>query len=357
MESIGVHPAGRTGLAVAGFVDLQVNGFGGVDLATADRVGYRRAATALARTGVTAYLPTLTSRSSDAYGPALAAAAGAIAETQAASPSGAVGARPLGVHLEGPFLAPARAGAHPVEHLAPPDVVAADRLLGAAPVALVTVAAELPGSVALIRHLAARGVVVSIGHSDATAAGAGAAVDAGARAVTHLWNAQRPPTAREPGVVGLALSRPEVTVCVIADLVHVAAPNLLLTFGAASGRVAVVTDAQAPAGDRPGDADGDPAGGPSRYRVDARPVTVSGGAVRLADGTLAGAVCPMDRALRNLVGLGLPLPVVVEAMTRTPARLLGRADVGHLEPGAPADVVVLGDDLVVEQVLVGGRSP
>src|SRR5204862_3908254 len=116
-------------------------------------------------------------------------------------------------HLEGPFLAPARAGAHRVEHLVPPDLALADRLLAAAPVALLTVATEVPGCLALVRHLVARGVVVSIGHSDAGAGEAGAAFDAGARAVTHLWNALRPPPAREPGAVGVALSRSDVTVC------------------------------------------------------------------------------------------------------------------------------------------------
>ena len=358
VDAVGVLPAGRAGLAVAGFVDLQVNGFGGVDLATADGAGYRRAAAALARSGVTSYLPTLPSQAPAAYGPALAVAAGAIAEAaalRARGPGGSrrdravgarpLGARPLGVHLEGPFLAPARAGAHRVEYLAVPDLALTDGLLAAAPVALMTVAAEVPGSLALVRHLVARGVVVSIGHSDARAGEAGAAFDAGARAVTHLWNAQRPPTAREPGVVGVALGRPDVTVCVIADLVHVAPANLLLTLAAARDRVVVVTDAQAPAGD---------SGNGREHRFDGRVVAIAGGAVRLADGTLAGAACPMDGALRNLVGLGVPLVEAVTAMTRSPARLLGRPDVGRLAPGLPADLVVLGDDLTVAQVLVGG---
>ena len=221
-----------------------------------------------------------------------------------------------------------------MEHLAAPDLAVADGFLAAAPVALMTVAAEVPGSLALVRHLVARGVAVADRDHDA-----------GARAVTHLWNAQRPPTAREPGVVGVALSRADVTVCVIADLVHVAPANLLLTLAAARGRVVVVTDAQAPAGD----------GGNRRvHRFDGRVVTAMGGAVRLADGTLAGAACPMDGALRNLVGLGVPLVEAVTAMTRSPARLLGRPDIGRLAPGLPADLVVLGDDLTVAQVLVGG---
>jgi N-acetylglucosamine-6-phosphate deacetylase len=219
-------------------------------------------------------------------------------------------------------------------------------------VALMTVAAEVPGGLDLVRHLTGRGVVVSVGHSDATSAEAAAAFDAGARAVTHLWNAQRPPSAREPGVVGEALSRPDVTVCVIADLVHVAPPTLLLTLRAARGRVVVVTDALALAGAAGAVASRSGAGG---HHFDGRPVAVSGGAVRLADGTLAGSACPMDLALRNVVGLGVPLPEAVATMTSNPARLLGRRDLGRLAPGLTADVVVLDDALDVRQVLVGGR--
>jgi N-acetylglucosamine-6-phosphate deacetylase len=352
IDAVGVAPAGRSGLAVAGFVDLQVNGFGGVDLATADGGGYRRVAVALARSGVTSYLPTLPSLAAGAYGPALAVASRAVAEASGGPGpprrGGAPpGARPVGIHLEGPFLAPRRAGAHRPEHLVVPDLGYADRLLGGSPVALVTVAAELPGSLALIGHLASRGVVVSIGHSDATGAEAAAAFDGGARAVTHLWNAQRPPSAREPGVVGTALSRADVTVCLIADLVHVAAPTLLLSLAAARQRVVVVTDAVALAGVAHAASGGE-------HRFDGRPVVVAEGAVRLADGTLAGSACPMDAALRNLVALGVPLADAVAAMTRTPARLLGRRDLGRLAPGLRADVAILAEDLAVSQTLSAG---
>jgi N-acetylglucosamine-6-phosphate deacetylase len=141
----------------------------------------------------------------------------------------------------------------------------------------------------------------------------------------------------------VALSRPDVTVCVIADLVHVAPETLLLSFAAARDRLVVVTDAVALAGL-----------GDREHEFGGRRVTSAGGAVRLADGTLAGSACPMDAALRNLVGLGVPLTEAVSMMTVRPARLLGGSGVGRLAPGLRADVAVLADDLSVRRVLVAG---
>jgi N-acetylglucosamine-6-phosphate deacetylase len=152
------------------------------------------------------------------------------------------------VHLEGPFLAPARRGAHRADWLRPPDVALLDDLLSRAPVRLVTLAPELDGAGELIDHLVAAGVTVALGHSDADAATAHAAFDRGAGAVTHLWNAQRQVTSREPGLAGVALARPDVAVCVIADLVHVCAETLTVSLAAAGERAVVVTDAVAPAG-------------------------------------------------------------------------------------------------------------
>jgi N-acetylglucosamine-6-phosphate deacetylase len=351
--AVGARPAARSGLAVPGFVDLQVNGFGGVDLAVADRAGYSEAATALARHGVTSYLPTLPTAAPEEYGPALPVAAsvvagGADAPRSAARRGGGgrpVGACALGVLLEGPFLARPRAGAHRPEHLRSPDVDLLARFLAAAPVTMMTLAPELPGGSGLVARLTAAGVVVALGHSDATAAEARAAFDAGATAVTHLWNAMRPVTAREPGLVGAALAHPAVRVCVIADLVHVAPETLRLTWAAARGRVVVVSDAVSPAGL-----------GDGEHCFGGRPVTSRAGVVRLADGTLAGSACPLDAALRNLVALGIPVEEAVTAVSTEPARLLGRADVGSLTAGRPADVVVLDDSLAIRSVLVAGEA-
>lgn len=336
---VGLGPAGAgAGIAVPGFVDLQVNGFGGTDFTSTDLDGHRRASVAIARTGVTSYLVTIPTAAPETYAETLAAAGAAVG-------SDLPGARALGVHLEGPFLAPARRGAHRAEWLRPPDLGLLETLLDSAPIALFTLAPELEGAGGLIDALVRRGIIVAVGHSDGDAATVHAAFDRGARAVTHAWNGQRPPTAREAGVTGVALVREDVMVCVIADLVHVSADVLRLTLRLAGDRLAVVSDAAWPAGL----SDGDHRGGDAT-------VTVAGGAVRLPDGTLMGSASGLDAALRNLVSLGLPLPEAVKGVSTRPAQLLGRPDLGTLAPGGRADVAVLDDDLSIRRVYVAGRA-
>jgi N-acetylglucosamine-6-phosphate deacetylase len=240
-------------------------------------------------------------------------------------------ARILGAHLEGPFLSPLMPGAHPAEWLRDPDPdLLASFLLAGCPVTTVTLAPELPRADELINALVERGIVVSVGHTDASAATAHAAFDLGASTVTHLYNAMRPFGHRDPGTVGAALAREDVVVQLIADGVHVSAEAILTAWRAARGRLVLVTDAIAAAGAGDGD-----------YRLGERDVHVDGGIPRLADGTLAGAVRPLEWGLRALVELGVPIPEAVDAVTRTPARVLGRGDAGRLAVGAPADVVVV----------------
>ena len=338
IEALGSLPPGGGGVAVPGFCDVQVNGFAGVGFTACARDGYATAAEAMARCGVTSFLPTIPTTAPEMYAPALAAAAAAIADPPP-------GARPLGVHLEGPFLSPQRPGAHRPEWLRPPDVDLARVLCEAAPVAVMTLAPELVGAADLIAMLRRRGVVVSAGHTDAIAAQATEAFDRGVSMVTHLWNAQRQITSREPGLAGVALARSDVFIGMIADLVHLSAETLLLSLAAAGQRAVVVTDAAAEAGLPDGT---NPTGG--------RDTIVSGGAVRLPDGTLAGGAVGLDTAVRNLVGLGLPLERAVHAVTAAPATVLGRYDVGRLEVGGRADVTVLDDELSVVRVLVGGSA-
>jgi N-acetylglucosamine-6-phosphate deacetylase len=330
----GLPAANGRGLASPGFVDLQVNGFGGVDFLDADADGYARAGAALLETGVTAYLPTLITAPEER----LLAALGEL-------PTVAGGPRVLGAHVEGPFLSPRRLGTHPPSARRDPDLALLRRLLAGGPVRLVTLAPELPGALALVDLLVAEGVAVSAGHSDATADEANAAFDRGVRTVTHLFNAMRPFSHRDPGIAGAALARPDVTVQIILDGIHLAPDTARLVWAAAAGRFALVTDAVAGAG-----VDGD-----GSYRLGDVAVQVRDGVVRRGDGVLAGSVLSMIEAVRNLHALGVPLEDALGAATRVPARVVG-ASAGQIEMGAPADLVVLTEELEIQRVLVEGEA-
>jgi N-acetylglucosamine-6-phosphate deacetylase len=330
------------GELVPGLVDLQVNGYYGVEFQIADADSWAGVARRLPETGTTAFLPTMITAPVGELAVAVAAAAEFL-------PAMSDGARPLGVHLEGPFISPLRRGAHNPAYIIDPAPVAVTELLaaGRGALRLVTLAPELPGALAAISELTAAGVLVSVGHSDATARQVAAASAAGARKVTHLFNGQRGLAHREPGVVGQALTDPLLTSGLILDLWHVVAPVAKIAFAAAPGRIALVTDAAACAGMPPGE-----------YLLGGEPITLPAGdgepPVR-ADGTLAGSALRMDRAVANAVSCGLPLATAVAAATRVPADLIGRGDLGRLAPGAAADMVWLGQDLVTRATWVGGR--
>jgi N-acetylglucosamine-6-phosphate deacetylase len=333
IAAVGLAGRGR-GVAVPGFVDLQVNGFAGVDFMRADAADVRRAAEAMLQTGVTAFQPTLITAAEDD----LVAALGEL-------PADGMRPRMLGVHLEGPFLSPKRLGAHPAEHRRDPDVALAERLLAAGPVTYMTLAPELPGALELVDLLHARGVVVSLGHTDATAEEATAAFRRGVCTVTHLFNAMRPFGHRDPGVAGAALARPDVIVQLILDGNHVAPETARIVWSVAGGRMALVTDAIAAAG-----------AGDGRFTLADVEVEVANGVARRADGTLAGSSVTMIDAVRNLHALGVPLAEAIGAATAAPARAARRTDVGSIRPGARADVVVLDDALEIRTVLVAGSD-
>ena len=334
VTAVGVAAPGGSGFAVPGFVDLQVNGFGGVDFLEADTAGYRRAGEALLETGVTAYLPTLIT-SPEAQ---VLAAAREVPVDAAARP------RVLGLHLEGPFLSPNRLGTHEASSRRDPDLALLERLLDAGPVRLMTLAPELPGAGAVIDRLIERGIVVSVGHTDATAEQAHAAFDRGATAVTHLFNAMRPFLHRDPGIVGAALSRDDVVVSIIVDGIHLAPETSRLVASAARGRMALISDAIAAAPRTQGPT--------SLGELD---LHVHEGAVRGPDGVLAGSVLTMIEAVRNLHALGVPLEDAVGAATTAPARVLGDPELGRIDVGLPADLVVLNDRLEIERVVVAGE--
>lgn len=332
------RPGAGSGIAIPGLVDLQVNGYAGIDVLAAEPGELVELGRALARDGVLAYQPTLVSAPPEATREALSTIGQALA---LGGPS-----RILGAHLEGPFLSPERAGAHAVEHLREPSLdLLASFLLQGCPVTTVTLAPELDGADEQIEALAERGILVSLGHTDATAVQAHAGFDLGARAVTHCFNAMRPFAHRDPGTAGAALAREDVTVTLVADGTHVAPETLLTAWRAARGRLVLVSDAIAAGGL-----------GDGRYRLGPVEVEVADGVSRLADGTLAGAVRPLAWGLRWLVELGVPIAEAVDAVTRVPAALVGRPEVARLVPGAPADLVVLDDDFAVARVLVGGAE-
>jgi N-acetylglucosamine-6-phosphate deacetylase len=337
ISSIGLAAAGSGHIALPGFVDLQVNGFAGVDFTFAGPDDYRAVGGALVATGVTAYQPTLITLPEAAYLEALARAA--EAGDDPGSP------RITGIHLEGPFLSPDRSGAHDPDNTRDPDRELMDRLLESGRVRFVTLAPERPGALDLIEHLTAQGIVVACGHTDATAAVANAAFDRGATAVTHLYGAQRPFHHRDPGIVGAALARDGIVVTIIVDGVHLADETVQLTARAAAGRFAVITDAIAAAGMPDGS-----------YPLGDQAVQVRDGEARLENGTLAGSVLTMDRAVRNLLSLGIPVESAVAAATSTPARLIGRPELGTLRPGTPADVAVVDEGYTVVRTLVAGKE-
>jgi N-acetylglucosamine-6-phosphate deacetylase len=346
----GVSPAGARpdvvlpdGYLVPGFVDLQVNGYFGIEFQSGDPAGWAEVARRLTATGTTAFCPTVITAPVDCLAATLRQAAAFVPGL----PAG--GARVLGVHVEGPFIAPTRRGAHNPAWITDPKPAAVRELVeaGGSLLRLLTLAPERPGALAAIDMLTAAGVLVSVGHSDATAAQVAAAADHGARMVTHLFNAQRPLSHREPGVVGQALTDDRLTAGLIADLYHVAGSVCGLAFRAAPGRIALVTDAAAPAGMPPGD-----------YLLGGEPVTLPSGdgvpPVR-ADGTLAGSALRMDVAVANAVACGLPLPAAVAAATSVPADLISRPDLGRLASGATADLVWLSPELRARATWLSGQ--
>ena len=255
----------------------------------------------------------------------------------------------VGAHLEGPFLAPERRGAHAHEHLRTPDAATVERLIAAAEGHLVqvTIAPELPGALDAIARFVAAGVVVAVGHTSADAATARAAFDAGATLLTHACNAMPGIHHRAPGPIAAAVDDESVTLELILDGVHVDPAVARLLLRAAPGRVALVTDAMAAAGCGDGD-----------YRLGSLEVTVTDGIARVvADRAIAGSTLTMDAALRLARASGIDETVAIAALTAVPAHVLGRgAEWGALEPGRAADVVVLDGEGCVERVWAAGRE-
>ncbi|MFZ0805185.1 MAG: N-acetylglucosamine-6-phosphate deacetylase [Candidatus Sulfotelmatobacter sp.] len=328
-----------------GFFDIHIHGGAGLDVMQALPSELPRLGKFLASHGVTGYFPTTVAAPLDSTYASLERMAEAIEATT----DGAVQARPLGIHLEGPFLSHKRRGVHPPEYLVEPTVAIFDRMWQAARghVCVMTIAPELPGAMEVIAEAARRGVCVSIGHSDSDLPTAKRAVESGATHATHTFNAMRPLDHREPGILGDVLTDDRITADMIVDGIHVA-PEVVKLFLQAKGveRAVLITDAIS--------ATGMPNG---RYKLGPIEVDVKDGKCTY-NGSLAGSVLTMDRAVRNVTEFSSwSLRDAVRTATYNPARAVGmEKNYGVLAPGAAADFVVLNTAGEVIKTIVGGRG-
>jgi len=328
------------GIIVPGFIDVHVHGGDGADFMDAHEESTERLLAFHARHGTTAVAATTLSASRGD----LQNAVETIRRVAANLPSGA---EIVAIHLEGPFLNPERAGAQDRESIRAADIHEVAALLNEAPRLrwMATIAPEIEGARALIEHFRDR-VLFSIGHTNADHATAVAALTWGASHFTHLYNAMTSLQHRDPGVVGAALTSVDATAELIADGVHVHPAAIRVAVSAMPHRIALITDAMRACGL----ADG-------TYKLYEHDVTVAGGAVRLADGTLAGSVLTMDAAVKNMIELaGVPVEAVIPMATEVPARIAGVADrKGRLRMRYDADVAVLSERFEIERVWARGE--
>ncbi len=329
-----------------GFVDIHIHGAGGADVMDDNATALQTVASTLARFGTTSFLPTTVSASLDDSLRAIAQMEKSVREAEHLALS-VLQAQPLGVHLEGPFINSTRRGVHPQEFIIPPNPRQFETLVNSASGAarILTLAPELPGALELITTACEKGIVASMGHTDATYDEARAAIDHGATHAAHVFNAMRPFSHRETGVIGAVLTSPEVTAELIADGVHVdAAAMRLLLATKGTDRTILVSDGTA--------ATGMPDG---TYRLGTFDVTVRAGVCRNTEGRLAGSTLTLDRAIRNIVALGIPLRDAAKMATYNPARLLRmHKRKGFIATGADADLVLLNGNLEVTGVMTRG---
>lgn len=332
-----------TSTAAPALLDIHIHGCGGHDVMEATPAAFQAVSSYLATCGVAAFLATTVTAPMDGT---LRALTGIAAQIRSAAEL--PGARPIGIHLEGPFLSHARRGVHPPAHLQPPSIAVFDRLWQAAEgyIKLMTIAPELPGAAELIAHATRMGIRISLGHSDATAEQTRSGIAAGATSATHTFNAMRALNHREPGIAGAVLDDESLYAEIICDGLHVA-PEMVRLFWKAKGRerTILVTDAMSATG-RP---DG-------VYKLGGLDVTVSGGVCRL-DGALAGSTLTLDRAVQNFRTITeAPLAAAAALAAQNPARMLGmEGSIGSLAAGRAADVVVIAPDGRIEATLLNGR--
>jgi len=350
----GIEAAAPAGddYILPGFIDLQVNGSHGIDVMAAGPEGIVTLARRLACEGTTAFLPTAVTAPLERIEGAHSAIAEATDHQEGSCDDGIGAAAILGMHLEGPFISRARLGVHPPLNLEPAGEPF-ERAIKLRSLRLVTLAPELKGALDAIRRLCARGVVVSLGHTDATFAEANAGTAAGARMFTHLFNGMRPMHHRDPGVVAAAMLSSEAKPAVIPDGIHVDPAILKLVYrtrGAAGMLLTSDKVALAGAGDSVGTAK-------ASGRVGRGEAKVDGGAARLDDGTLAGSVISMLDGARLMVEkVGASVGEAAMMAAANPAAMLRLDDRGILKLGTRADLMLLSRELKLKAVFIGGRE-
>lgn len=328
-----------TDLIVApGLIESQINGAYGEDF-TEDPESIWRVGRRLPEQGVTAFVPTVISSPSHVVEHARSV-------IKAGPPNGYSGAMPIGLHCEGPMLAPSHRGTHRLEYLAPPSLEIIDGWDPAGGVVMVTIAPELPGALEVIEELRRRNVVVAVGHSGATFDEAETAFAAGVTAGTHLYNAMSGFSHRSPGLVGALLANREVIAGIIVDGIHSHPAAVEIAWKAKGPRhLMPVTDALAAAGMPYG-----------AYRIGDIAVSYDSSGARNESGGLAGSVLTLDQAMRNLIEFtGCSVEEALGSVTAVPAQLFGLDERGRTDPGAVADLVLLDNQLEVVMTIVGGR--
>src|SRR5579859_5858779 len=330
--------------AIPGFIDVHIHGAGGRDVMEGSAEALAGVARTVARHGTTSFVATTVTASPEDTIRGVEGIARYISQQHETDEARA---EVLGIHFEGPFLSPARRGVHPAEWLKLPSAELLEKFLQAAAgnALILTIAPELLGAIPCIDAARKAGMVVAAGHTDATYEQTRAGIAHGIRHAVHVYNAMRPFSHRDSGVIGAVLTTPEVTAELIADGVHVEETAMKVLLQAKGPeRMILVSDGISATGMPDGN-----------YMLGKLEVTVSGGICRNSEGKLAGSTLTLDRAMRNIVGLGIPLAAAVRMLTLNPATLLGiEFKKGALRTGADADILLLDEGLQLTNVWVRG---